>query len=1032
MSLELSAREQIIPAGACIDTEAERFMRMDMGEAAPADFEAGRIACQGCIQSRICEQNSAEIGAQLYTIAGYKSSFVGGEQTLQAPEIVRANVIDTPIPFDIRELPNDPALALSFIRRAVRAGQLVPGPHTPESVHMLTRRFMGEIASTDPKLYGKLINPSHMTEERANRGIQNITVALFQQVDFANVLAGKKSRQRYNPMHIDPVAHFEVTRRFAADMIDLDQRGFRKPERQALVFGVDEYQVLIDRYLSDKSISPSDFHYILDHNINDPERAFRERLARLHVLREAYFGTDLTEARMRERARWRLDPDATVENMPKHQGRLSAVAVEKIYASADEGLLTPSGEGESQTDVVLTLRELFGTDPTFAPASSIARFTHLPVDEAVKKCEAIQDHIRIVLDERGDDETVPEPFIRHHVLRSRFEPYETIKQDYVVSRLHNRLQQRARLTGAQNQVPQWAIERAATLYSIDGAEPVTETLYGVTTLQPYLVQSLSEMALLQDVTYKDDVNQICDPHTGRYMTFSPALRDLTPEDRLVFAKFHGLSRLLYGVEFDFDHLVALVGDEDITMYYLNQVLPKCDELLARESSEGMPTLLRRLSDDLLLLESVAIPETPTRSHLPPHVTTMIGGLSLMLGPDAIKLQGDNASSRWLRQTIFERCKPNHLEVVADVTRAIEQGVLEVTGDEASGFMVTFAEYIRENGDEQEIAALAHCLGLDIFMFGYDMKELLEARLEVGIIQTAHGLMNLIRQTATEVSEDPDEALFVPKVAHPESTRNSFFSSLDDESAKWLLGNIVAAKRPKGGHAVSEAAKRAKQALAAGHFQVVGDEAGYMIRIDPRTVGTTSVQALRRFVDECGIRGVLDPASSRLLDTTRSTAADQRRRAELIKGQFETAVKAIERTFLRSMTPTQLPRIHRELMVHFGKGEATAVNGAWERRVLSHALQEMGLTFRTYREMQERALFGKAVRPSMQFATMVIGDPQTGTRPTKFIDALKASLMGGEPTAMQLASAQEDLDMEIANFGKWLAQQDWPDEPKTRR
>lgn len=1022
MSLEVSAREQIIPAGACIGTEAERFMRMDLGEADPADFVAGRLACEGCIQNPICGQNSAEIGTQLYSISGYESSFVAGEQVAAvAVGAVRANVIADPIPFDIRELPADPDLALMFIRRAVRAGQLTPPPHTPRSVHMLTQRFMGEIAGEDPMLYQKLVSPPHMTAQRANRGIQNMTLTLFQQADFVRVAAHKKSESRYNPMRINPEAHFEITRRFAADMIDLDQRGFRKPERQALVYSVGEYQALIDRYLEDTNICPSDFHLILTSNINNPERALRERWARLHVLREAYFGTEVRESRLRERARWRLRSDEELENNPVEHRRLSAKQVETICAAADEGLLEVSEDGRSQTDVVIELHQRFGTDPTFAAPSAISRFTHLSVDEAVAKCEVIQDQVSAVLEERGDDQSIPEAFVRHYVLQSGLEPYATIKNIYETRTIHARLQHRAHLAGIKNHIPQWAIGRIVALYGPEDADIAADALYGTATLQRYVTHSLSEMSLLQDVTYKDEVNQICDPHTGQYMTFSPALRDLTPEDRLAFAYHHGLSRLLYGVDLDHDQVAAVIGVRDVCTYCIDHVLPKCDYLLAQPGSdEGMPTLLRRLSDDLLLLETTT-PEA-TRRGVSEHVTTMIGGLSLTLGPDAIRLKDDTATSEWLRKAIFERCKPNHLDAAADIERAIEQGVLELLSDGSGRTTIAFAEYIREDADEQEIAALAHCLGIDTFMFGYDMKELLEARLEIGIIETAHRLMELIREKNAkppiEVVEEPHISEVILSMPVP---KNSFFTSLDDATAKWLLGNIVESKR-RNAHQVSEAAKRVKRELEAGRLQVLDDGDGYMIHIDPAVARTASAQVLERFVDACGIRGALDPASRQLL--SRDTAADQRQRTETMMRQFESSVMTIERTFLRSLTPTQLPRIHQGLMAHLGRGDAPESNGTWETQVLSRALQRMGISFRTYRDIQQRALMGRELRASLQLATSVIGDPLVGAAPVPFNQALQTYLFSNGWGAVRATLLREAFYGEIAGFGKWLARQDW--------
>lgn len=775
----MNAREHIIPSGACIGTEAELFVELDSGGAADDALQAGKLACETCLQNPICQANGTEIGGELYMLTGNSNMFVGGRNVATPTDALRSKVIEPAIRFNLSELPPDPGLALQFIRRAVRSRLFLPVAHMPSSAVHLADKFMHDAAQADPSLYARLLAPPHMDRARAHRGLQHVAVTLFQQADYNNVAINKKNKQRYDPVHIDPQTHYDISRRFAEDMLTLDERNFLLPERQALVHSPEEYAKLMEKYLDATNICLSDFHYVLKHSINDPEQELRNRWARLHILRETQ-GEDVPESILRERARWQLKPEkATIAlQRPRfNDHRLDAKAVEAIYEAVDNGQPSPQPD-EQTTQTVLALREKFGTDPTLGLPANIGRFAHLPAEEAIAICENIQKQIAAALQARSQhpDTSVTEKFVRKYVVKSGFETFEKIESAYITDRLHTRFQQRARNVGIKNNVPRWAIGRACALHEKDDIEGVAETLYTFCNDRQLLVEGMSEMSLLQDVTYKADIHAICDPYTGRYITFSPSLHQLLPQERLAFACGTGLSRLLYGVDIDPAQVAALVDVDNFRSYFVEEVLPTCENLAVLPPVDGaLPTLLRRLSDDLLILD-VAQRQAEHYAGPVPSITTILGGTALELGPGAIDIQAESGElTAWLQQTIFDRCRPNHLEVAADVQRALQQGVLEIVGNAKTGYNVIFSEYLRsadKHGvapDEQQIAALAHCLGIDQLMYGYDIGELLENRLEIGIIETAQPLMERIRQhqTAPKAPPQAEQPQRVPE--YPDTT-----------------------------------------------------------------------------------------------------------------------------------------------------------------------------------------------------------------------------------------------------------------------
>lgn len=787
MNVELphvnNARANIIPYGNCVDDDAVLFERLDQGRATQADIKMGKLACTTvCPQFSVCEANIDTVATALYKYTGETSPVVAGE-VASVPTADTCRSVTLPaVGFDVSRLPQQPELALKFLRQAVRAEKLITGPRMPAIVPVIAKQFIALTAQRDPELHEWLIHPNLLGKEKMFKGLCDITTLLFQQADYPRVAKGIKYEKRYTPDRIDMDQHYGITYTYAQDMRTLAQAGFKLPARQALAFSPEEYQELVDHYSVE--INPTDLHYILSHNVLDPEKALRERLARLRILREEYHGTKVPDSVLRERARWRINKHSTAEVERKQPPpRIKPDAVRAIYAEAAANDHTAQSQGSGTVkETVIGLQRAFGDSPYFPSPVAVGLLAYLPFDDAMAKCKKIMGRIEEAT-EAAKAQDIPEFYARQFAERSHA-PTSELAALYADHQAVSRLLARARWRTPHTRPPVWSLRKVIELYV--SREEIDDAANNMFELMNYnmLDTGLAELKILQGLNHRAQLSDICTAKTGRYITFGPALRSLKPEDRLALASYYGLGRLFYGQNIEPEAVAPLYGLREIDSYVETKLLPQCKALCDDPSkNDGMPTSLMRLNADLDILEWNAPKTTERTAPVNGDITTVIGGSAVQLGESGVSLNSNHDVSHWLKGVIFHRCKPHHNEMAADIENAVLQGVLVITGDSPDTYKIAFDDYLVETCDEQELAALSHAIGVDTFVYGTNIKEILEARTGMDIGQVAQATEQHIRHlrdgkepsgaTARQIAQERQKTIHQLDMAIPVISRSMF-------------------------------------------------------------------------------------------------------------------------------------------------------------------------------------------------------------------------------------------------------------------
>lgn len=767
MSAELPhavhARAAIIPYGNCVEEDADLFERLDHGEHSDLELQVGQLACTShCPQFEICKENTHIVATALYDQTGEAGHFVAGEVVNTKLGNTRQLVTVPAVGFDISRLPAEPRSALRFLRHAVRAEKLITGPRTPGIVYHTAEDFIGLTAEKDPELHEWLLSPGSIHPDRMLKGLCDITSLLFMQADYSRVVKGIKYEKRYKPGRIDMDQHYDITHAYVQDVRTLEARGFKWPTRQALAFSPEEYQAIVDHYSTE--INQSDLHLILKNNLLNPEKALRERLARLRILREEHHGTGVPDSMLRERARWQLPEGEVPQVTPKYAPqKMPAAQVRAIFTEAEEsGYALAPGERGTVKEVVFELHRAFGRDDNFPSAPVIGQLAYLPLDIAIERCKTLMTRTKEIM-ERAQAEDVAPSYAHHFAERLTGKPASELTDAYQTHLAAGRLRTRASKYRTAASPSIWTIRRLSALYETEDAiNAAADSMYALTS-DKLLTTGIAELDSLQLYNHRAQLKAICDPKNGRYITFAPALRSLSPEDRLALASHAGLGKLLYGEDIDEDAIEALMGISNLHEYVASDLLPRCRELCADAANKGMPTSMLRLNADLDVLEWNK-PSTPEQdSQGTDDIVTIIGGSAIQLGESSITIGGSEDVSGWLKKVIFQRCKPQHLVMAPAIEGAILDGILVITGDSPENFKVYFDDHLIETCDEHELAALSHVLGIDTFMYGADTKEILEARTGVSPESIARALMPRVKKAQEEIQA---MATSEPEVVQP--------------------------------------------------------------------------------------------------------------------------------------------------------------------------------------------------------------------------------------------------------------------------
>jgi hypothetical protein len=993
-------RQRIMPSGNCVGSDAAVFERLDSGSNSEIDLAAGRLACeQNCLQKAVCESNTDEIATLIYRESGDTTSFINGEQVTILPSDTRANIIDHPVRFDLREVPTDPGLTLHFIRRGVQTEQLATGPRMPALVKSLADRFLGELLVRDPKLHSWLLNPQGIKKDRAEKGVRDITMLMFQQADYARTAAGIKSETRYKYDRLDPEKHYAVTRLYAQDMRTLAERGYRKPERQALSHSPDIWHQLVIQYSTE--INPSDLHYLLANRLLDPEVALRERLARLRILRERHYGEDIADASLRERARWLLDPD----NLPakrKQMPYLTNKQVLAIYAEATETGIVAADKGTPK-ETIAKLHEVYGDNPFFPPPSYIGRIAYMSVERALGACEKIiKRNAQMAADPELAD--MPRGFITLVSNQRDYSSPEEVREIYRLRTLADKFNSRSTKNGLDVGPSLWALRRIIDLCDPEEVENVTESVYELLCERQLLCTGLSEINKLQDINFRPQFNDICDPRNGKYTTFAPALRSLRPEERLALACHYGIGKLLYGQEINTTRVAELLDVENVTSYTVDTLLPKCEQLCqSKDKNRGMPVLLMQLNADLDYLERGRASNT-AEQRATIDIATIIGGQVMRLGPPGIELETleDEALAIWLKQTIYERCKPLHQEMATSIEQALRQQILVVSGDQPANYKVSFNERLLNEADEHEIASLAYTLGIDTFMYGCNMGEILRGRLEATIGATAQRLANVVEGLSIRKPvELPETPLVDPSQRGRALGKHQWMTQLSDKISG-VNGN-------------ENARKRIIQAIDSGLLSLEADDTGqYGFHIPPSAFDTRTPADIAAAINACGVYSYLHNVAKVTLEIEEKSL----NQAAVL---FRHAVEGLALHASKAFSTNQKSTFSALLAQHLGQNARGPERlTSTDARHFQIGLRRIQKTFELYRSshLSPPNSRRRSANPHTKFLINTVFADRLQAQ-TKLVNALRQ--LPPELTLEEKKYIHRDYLAELINFSRWTAQ-----------
>jgi len=755
-----NGREFIIPYGACVGEERELFAQIDAG-AAQQDrslLSEAEEACLNCLQLPVCNPYSREIAGML----GY-GAFIAGKQV--AAEVLaddRGDRLDiVALPFDLRELPFDPHLALTHLRRGVRSGQFyIDGPR-PTELPRIGEHIMEKLADRTPQIFEDMSDRQLIKITDAQRAVESIALVLCQQADFVrftttkgNPTKARASREnRYSPEHFKLEDNFPIICEYLEDVIELARNGFLRPAKQGLSRSAAEWKQLATLHL-DGDMSNSEFHDMVRRSWREPERVLKRYKTMLHANRLLHPGGSEASLRMAARLNKLVDPavekaleERFVGSTPIRRGMIrktvNAVAdpeavfraiTERVEASiarygADHPYLRvadmldiATGNTDNYADALerfinnmRLLVDFIGARPGITPGTLRRIAKHRPNDPLV----AAQEFLDKITAEDTEGRAM-----RRRSIKTNGSP-EEIELAYRIAKANGRFAGRVAGGAAGKLLERWEVRRVAACYPLEMFDEVAEQVFACVN-QGVLTSALGAPSVLQDLNFQAHVNSIRDPVNGRYITFAIPLE---PFERLALASHYGLDLLLYGATIDRQRLASALGVEDWGRYIQEGLLSKVEALTSRSSEESphIPPTLSLLSEDMLLLRHVTKDDELSEPARPRGFSTVVGAEIIDVAPEDLASlhELDAPTTHWLQKKIIARYRADAEDASVRVSEALANGILELSGGGAER-TISFSKSIRSTATEYERATLASRLGIDRLLYGNNIGSVLLA------------------------------------------------------------------------------------------------------------------------------------------------------------------------------------------------------------------------------------------------------------------------------------------------------------------
>ncbi len=744
-------REFIIPHGACVDEERELFAAIDAGAAQQNRqlLSIAEQACLNCVQMPVCNPHSREIASVL----GH-NVFIGGQQVTAEPLASAAeHELDiAALPFDLRQLPVDPHLALTHLRRGVRRNLFVLHGPRPTGLPAIGGLIIGKLAECAPQSFKDMSSPKLVKPADSQQALDSISLVLCQQADFVNFTTGntrESRRTRYLPEYFKLEDNFPIICEYFEDVVELARNGFRIPAKQALGDSAINWQQRASKYIG-HNMTATLFHAMASSNWHNPDRKLEDYTALLdasHLRKSTVSEASLRVAALRNKvANPELEKALANEFAGTHIRRSMIGRV--IYTAADpqealrlinariDAAIECYGENhpylriEDMQDIAVsnTRRYLYALERYISnveelvkhygnqPELTLMKIRGIAKSHPNDPLEAAQNFIAKRTAAKGG-KVMP---VQAAIMGGS---PEQVQQKYRIAITYQRLSRRHEQETAKETLEQWMIARIAACYRPGQFDKMAEQLYALMN-EGVLTTAFGAPAIMQDLNFQTHVNAICDPATGKYVTFAIPLE---PFERLALAKCKGMDEFFYGTQISEEFLSQTSGIKNWQGYIKKYLLPKVDKL-ARERRAGdqpaVPPSLSLLSEDMLMLKHATADDRPIISSQPIEFSTVVGAEIIEVVPgDFVSPVLDASAAKWIQQVILARYRADAEEALYRINQAFTDGILELSGQGAER-VVLFSRHIRQTAAEYERAMLAHRLGVDRLLYGRDMGAVL--------------------------------------------------------------------------------------------------------------------------------------------------------------------------------------------------------------------------------------------------------------------------------------------------------------------
>lgn len=776
----MELRGGLIPSGNCVpdgDNTAvsTTFAEIDAGRSDERLLVLAQNACQMCVQINHCTVQTDHIATELWQ-RGAGIVIAGGTKvTLSHKE--RPVDEDRPIlRFNLSAIPEDPADAVAIIRQAFRAGQFNATGPTPKGVRQAQQAYLGRLEQTDAGLHTRL---STMEKSELDSCMKFVLTALFQQKDFVNYAAGQdhyvgaaRESTRYHSKYINPEKDDPIIGIFLQDALAIRDMQLSQIASKAAHFEPGYYAELIKKYKTD-DITLKEFDTKVIHARINPVQAIVKHQAtvgRIHGEQP-----DISPAAAREAARrgsktllskeklqtlietYRSDsisaqqviqfahknpgsPEAALDGLTARVEHLKTlypaghptVRDVEIVAFA-QGYRTLEGcqaAAQQFDNNMQALTAEYGDDPDITP-SDIRKYSGM--QDGHNAIATFKERISMLRETVGED--VSDSVIRQCARSGVTSPLE-VQSKYTQTVLRDRYAYRARTKPEYKPLSSELIERIVTLYPRSETDQVAQTIFELIK-RDYLVLGRAE-TYAQHGQLPEVFDKIFTPKTQEYLTFSGALGQLLPIQRLAFAHHHGLMPILYGTASSsvlFEQ--SALDGATINDYYTTHVEPQLAayeasntpmslSLLAMDSAE-YERLLRQ-DNRLLINDADRLTAYGLRD-----ATLVVAGKALYLHEDTYRWDwAEHATDfdAWLTQKISTTYPPAHQKRAwTYIQEAIHGGVLDLLGSHPGEYQLVFnKQFYGPDVTEVQRTVVANAMGIDRLMYGSDLTNALRYRL----------------------------------------------------------------------------------------------------------------------------------------------------------------------------------------------------------------------------------------------------------------------------------------------------------------